>query len=474
MPQRFMKLGSRFFFRFVATTAALAFCLFSAASAQTTYTITDLGGLRGGDSSGTRINASGQIAGSSGGDAFLYSGGTMTDLGVLGTGIFSLGLGINNSGQVVGVSATDFDELDHAFLYSGGTMTDLGTLGGTRSWAFSINNLSEITGFSYTSNAVHVFLVSGGIMSDLGTLGGAFGEGFGINDSGQVTGISDTTDDEFQHAFLYSGGTMTDLGTLGGDSSQGNGINASGEVTGSSSTSADNAIHAFSYSGGRMTDLGTLGGSFSSGFGINSFGQIVGESSTTPFGNVVHAFICTPGVGMVDLNTLIPSDSGWILRGAFGINDSGQITGYGTNPSGLSHAFLLTPVTVPFSTFDARLGLTGKPPTKFRIRGSFTLGAGSTGIDPVNQPVTLKLGTFSVSIPTGSFTTTAKGDYDFQGTVGGVAILFRITSVASTSFTWEAKGATNTGLPATNPVSVGLTIGNNTGTVSVTAHGQGK
>jgi len=140
----------------------------------------------------------------------------------------------------------------------------------------------------------------------------------------------------------------------------------------------------------------------------------------------------------------------------------------------LTHAFLLTPATIPFSTFDAKMGLTGKPPTKFRLKGSFTLGAGSTGIDPVNQPVTLKLGTFSVSIPTGSFTTTAKGDYDFQGTVGGVAILFRITSVTSTSFTWEAKGATNTGLPATNPVSVALTIGNNTGTVSVTAHGQGK
>jgi len=469
-----MSRGMGFFFLSFFTRAMLGFCLSSVASAQTTYTITDLDGLGGGDSNGTSINASGQIAGISGDHAFLYSGGTMTDLGVLGTGIFSLGLGINNSGQVVGVSATDFDELEHAFLYSGGTMTDLGTLGGTRSWAFSINNLSEITGFSYTSNAVHVFLVSGGIMSDLGTLGGAFGEGFGINDSGQVTGISDTTDDEFQHAFLYSGGTMTDLGTLGGDSSQGNGINASGEVTGSSSTSADNATHAFSYSGGTMTDLGVLGtGIFSSGFGINSFGQIVGESSTTPFGNF-HAFVYTPGVGMVDLNTLIPSDSGWILRGAFGINDSGQITGYGINPSGLSHAFLLTPVTVPFSTFDAKMELTGRPPTKFRLKGNFALGAGSTGIDPVNQPVTLKLGTFSVSIPTGSFTTTAKGDYDFQGTVGGVAILFRITSVASTSFTWEAKGATNTGLPATNPVSVALTIGNNTGTVSVTAHGQGK
>src|SRR5438067_5628575 len=106
-----MKLGSPFFFRFVATTAALAFCLFSAASAQTTYTITDLGSLGGADSDGISINASGQVTGYSG-DAFLYSGGTMTVLGVLGNGSFSIGLGINNSGQVTGVS-----DLPPAFVH---------------------------------------------------------------------------------------------------------------------------------------------------------------------------------------------------------------------------------------------------------------------------------------------------------------------------------------------------------------------
>jgi len=46
---------------------------------------------------------------------------------------------------------------------------------------------------------------------------------------------------------------------------------------------------------------------------------------------------------MQNLNDLIPSDSGWLLRLAFDINSSGQIVGQGTI-NGQSHAFLLTPI----------------------------------------------------------------------------------------------------------------------------------
>ena len=49
---------------------------------------------------------------------------------------------------------------------------------------------------------------------------------------------------------------------------------------------------------------------------------------------------------MVDLNTLIDPLSGWELVTAWGINDAGQITGYGLI-GGETHAFLLTPVPEP-------------------------------------------------------------------------------------------------------------------------------
>ena len=61
--------------------------------------------------------------------AFLYSNGTMADLGTLPGGSVSAAHGINASGQVVGYADTS-SGYAHAFLYSNGTMTDLGTLPG--------------------------------------------------------------------------------------------------------------------------------------------------------------------------------------------------------------------------------------------------------------------------------------------------------------------------------------------------------
>jgi hypothetical protein len=44
----------------------------------------------------------------------------------------------------------------------------------------------------------------------------------------------------------------------------------------------------------------------------------------------------------VDLNTLIPNDSGWYLQGALSINDAGEIVGYGLIDGNL-HGFRATP-----------------------------------------------------------------------------------------------------------------------------------
>ena len=59
---------------------------------------------------------------------------------------------------------------------------------------------------------------------------------------------------------------------------------------------------------------------------------------------------------MVDLNSLIDSISGWELEQAIGINDAGQITGFGWI-GGQRHAFLLTPVPEPATFALLALGL---------------------------------------------------------------------------------------------------------------------
>ena len=47
---------------------------------------------------------------------------------------------------------------------------------------------------------------------------------------------------------------------------------------------------------------------------------------------------------VLDLNLLIPSDSGWHLINATSINNRGEIVGEGYLPNGQSHAYLLTPL----------------------------------------------------------------------------------------------------------------------------------
>ena len=135
---------------------------------------------------------------------------------------------------------------------------------------------------------------------------------------------------------------MTDLGTLGGTSSHGLAINTAGQVTGAASLPGDSLFHAFRSDGTTMTDLGTLGGAYSSGAAINTAGQVTGYA-LLPGNSSNHAFVAFSGGGMLDLNGLIPSGSGWELLQGNAINDTGQITGVGII-NGQQHAFLLRPV----------------------------------------------------------------------------------------------------------------------------------
>ena len=69
---------------------------------------------------------------------------------------------------------------------------------------------------------------------------------------------------------------VTDLGTLGGASSEANAVNEKGEVAGWSEA-ADRTHRAFLYRGGRMVDLGAGSGfKNSEALGINEAGQVVG------------------------------------------------------------------------------------------------------------------------------------------------------------------------------------------------------
>lgn len=317
-------------------------------------TIIELGTLGGFSAIGSGINDYAEVTGYSWTSedtqhAFLYDG-IMYDLGVLPDGTTSRGTGINDLGHVTGYAEVDETyRFIHAFIHDGSTMYDLGTLpNSTGSYAYAINSNDQVTGrgtFPHPTDPFidlnHAFLYADGSMQDLGTLGGLDSQGYGINDNGYVVGKSSLPGDEVIHAFLYDGNSMQDLGTLGGTHSAANDINETGQITGLSHISGDTATHAFVHDGSNMQDLGTLGGSYSSGLAINDYGQVVGYSQLAGDDPEVAAFLFD-GNSMLNLCTLTKcTEHGWdSLSSASGINEHGDITGYGYI-NGVRRAFLI-------------------------------------------------------------------------------------------------------------------------------------
>jgi len=94
-----------------------------------------------------------------------------------------------------------------------------------------------------------------------------------------------------------------------------------------------------------MQDLGVLPGDFvGAGLGLNNNGEVVGPSFAAPgpTSAIPRAFLWANGK-MHDLNALVPPDSPLYLLFADGINDSGEIVGFGADNNGDIHAFLATP-----------------------------------------------------------------------------------------------------------------------------------
>ena len=344
-------------------------------------TMTDLGSLAPGFNSDVSwLSPSGLISGESqtgqvglcGSDrcwlmhGVLWAHGKMTDLGTLDGGPISLTTSVNDSEEVAGFALNTIPDpfsmfgllQTRAYLWKDGVMRDLGTLGGPDAMALRINERGQIAGNSYLgvdpSDAcvfplrTGAFLWQQGVMTDLGGFGGTCTMVGDMNNRGQIVGGSLLSGDQAQHAFLWQGGKLSDLGTLGGNFAFAQAVNEAGDIVGSQTLPPDDAtFHATLWSGGRIFDLGALGPqqcSFASS--VNSQLQVVGiNSSDCDFRDdpSLRAILSERGGPAIDLNTLIPPNSGVQLRNASIINERGEIVAVGVFPDGSHGPVLLVP-----------------------------------------------------------------------------------------------------------------------------------
>lgn len=183
------------------------------------------------------LNDSGQIIGTeftpAGEFAALYSGGQVTLLQPPGTvpgNGGNVALSINNAGEIVGTYQTTraSNSLPHAFLYSGGTYSDISVPGSTSTAPFTINNSGEIAGgfccgVPINGFGVHGFIDQGGTFTTLNTLALV-----SFNDSGQGVG----TTNDCSGGFLYDNGTVLNFNVPGSNGTGATDINNSGQVIG--------------------------------------------------------------------------------------------------------------------------------------------------------------------------------------------------------------------------------------------------
>jgi probable HAF family extracellular repeat protein len=306
---------------------------------------------------GNAINDAGQIAAACYPTAhgYLYSGGTggtSTELLLPGaqTG-GNAACGISNGGEVIGY-VKNSDGVQTAFVYSGGTMYDLGGPTGTgyagkSCGAAGFNNNGYAVGWARYDGAgippplpvaravVWQYSVVGGVLTSMSTVidqfvgdtGGSMA--FAVNKANQVVGEygggqGTITPNSGLKTFLYTigSGTYTDLGSLRFATP----FTAVGAGTGMSSL-------------------------------LNDAGQVAGEYDSG--GGVMHAAVWDNTTGLRDLNTVFAAvlPAGFVLNCATAINNYGYIAGYGTDAAAHTKQIFLLSAMQGDANFDGTVNI---------------------------------------------------------------------------------------------------------------------
>jgi probable HAF family extracellular repeat protein len=342
-------------------------------ASQNFYQITNLGVLPGGNCSLPRaINSSGVVVGDAGTcdsdgffqttHAFVYKNCQMSDLGTLG-GNQSSAQAISRQGTIVGYSFLA-DGTKRAFSYSQGAISDLGGDPSLLESAFAISGWQLPVGIESATGglgAQGVWYFNGRtfklpsylLVPPSGTAN--VQQVTGVNDLLQVTAFLSNGQGEFGGFVGLVGapgfGPWTPIQGIPGQP-QGipgadvfpRAINVNGHIAGEQVFDSIYLRAFFSTNpNSPAVDLGTIGNqrTVSGANAINNNDLVVGYSEYQADPGL-HAFLYN-GSAMVDLNSRLINGAGWNLVEATGINDNGQIVGWGSYSGQVKIGFLLNP-----------------------------------------------------------------------------------------------------------------------------------
>jgi len=193
------------------------------------------------------INKSGQMVGAfqdtSGNiHGFKLAGGTYTQLDYPGAKGLTVALGINSSGEIVGIYDDPVTGNADGYLLIGSTYTSIVVPGATYTYTEGINKYGVVAGYYFdTSGNSHGFTWNKGTITTVD-----YGNGYpntylaGIDNSGVMVGgygsnmTIGSVSYPWEHGFLYSGGTFSTFDAPFGDVqvTQPWGMNNKGEIVG--------------------------------------------------------------------------------------------------------------------------------------------------------------------------------------------------------------------------------------------------